>query len=70
MPTILSEVLLSTNSYLSLADKARLKQILEPGFQSEDISTVHYAVSGYKLLGEAVPKADVILFLHLLYMSF
>ncbi|XP_032674890.1 dolichyl-diphosphooligosaccharide--protein glycosyltransferase subunit 2 [Odontomachus brunneus] len=55
-----AEVSLSTNSYLSIADKARLKSILEPGFQLQDISTVYYAVSGYKLLGEAIPKTDTI----------
>lgn len=54
-----SEVAYSTNSYLSTADRLRLKNILESGFQLEDVSTVYYAVSGYKLLGEAVPKTDV-----------
>ncbi|XP_012231196.2 dolichyl-diphosphooligosaccharide--protein glycosyltransferase subunit 2 [Linepithema humile] len=56
----LSEVAHSTNSYLSTADRLRLKSILESGFQLEDVSTVYYAVSGYKLLGEAVPKTDAI----------
>ncbi|XP_011141992.1 dolichyl-diphosphooligosaccharide--protein glycosyltransferase subunit 2 [Harpegnathos saltator] len=55
-----AEVLLSTNSYLSVADKARLKNILEPGFQLQDVPTVYYAVSGYKFLGEAIPKTDAI----------
>ncbi|XP_011269845.1 dolichyl-diphosphooligosaccharide--protein glycosyltransferase subunit 2 [Camponotus floridanus] len=55
-----SEVLQSTNSYLSVADRVRLKSILEPGFQLKDVPTVYYAASGYKLLGEAIPKADAI----------
>lgn len=54
-----SEFAHSTNSYLSIADRSRLKSILESGFQLEDASTVYYAVSGYKLLEEAVPKTDV-----------
>ncbi|CAL1675959.1 unnamed protein product [Lasius platythorax] len=55
-----SEVSQSTNSYLSVADRVRLKSILEPGFQLQDVPAVHYAASGYKLLGEAIPKTDVI----------
>ncbi|GAB1868025.1 Dolichyl-diphosphooligosaccharide--protein glycosyltransferase subunit 2 [Camponotus japonicus] len=55
-----SEVSQSTNSYLSAADRVRLKSILEPGFQLKDVPTVYYAASGYKLLGEAIPKADAI----------
>lgn len=55
-----SEVSQSTNSYLSIADRVRLKSILEQGFQLQDVSAVYYATSGYKLLGEAVPKTDAI----------
>jgi len=57
-----SEVMQSTNSYLSMADRMHLKSILESGFQLEDVPSVYYAVSGYKLLGEVVSKADVIFF--------
>ncbi|KAM0731800.1 Dolichyl-diphosphooligosaccharide--protein glycosyltransferase subunit 2 [Formica fusca] len=55
-----SEVSQSTNSYLSVADRVRLKSILEPGFQLQDIPAVYYATNGYKLLGEAIPKIDAI----------
>lgn len=49
----------STSSYLSNADKARLKKVIEPGFQLTDLASLHYAVVGYKLIGEAVPKSAV-----------
>ncbi|XP_018397235.1 PREDICTED: dolichyl-diphosphooligosaccharide--protein glycosyltransferase subunit 2 [Cyphomyrmex costatus] len=55
-----SEVTQSTNSYLSMADRARLKNILETGFQLDDVPSVYYTVSGYKLLGQTIPKADII----------
>ncbi|XP_072754556.1 dolichyl-diphosphooligosaccharide--protein glycosyltransferase subunit 2 [Anoplolepis gracilipes] len=55
--SVFSEVSQSTNSYLSVADRVRLKSILEPGFQLQDVPVVYYATSGYKLLGEAIPKA-------------
>lgn len=57
-----AEISLSTNSYLSVTDKARLKGILEPGFQLQNVPSVYYAISGYKLLGETIPKTDVIIF--------
>ncbi|XP_053978808.1 dolichyl-diphosphooligosaccharide--protein glycosyltransferase subunit 2 [Hylaeus anthracinus] len=46
----------STNSYLTVADKAHFKKILEPGLKSNDVSLVYYAVYGYKLLGETLPN--------------
>ncbi|KYQ60019.1 Dolichyl-diphosphooligosaccharide--protein glycosyltransferase subunit 2, partial [Trachymyrmex zeteki] len=55
-----SEVTQSTNSYLSVADRARLKNILETGFQLDDVPSVYYAVSGYNLLGQTISKADTI----------
>ncbi|KAL0132059.1 hypothetical protein PUN28_000081 [Cardiocondyla obscurior] len=55
-----SEVMQSTNSYLSVADRVRLKNTLESGFQLDDVPSIHYAVSGYKLLGEAISKKDAI----------
>lgn len=63
-----SEVSQSTNSYLSVADRVRLKSILEPGFQLQDIPAVYYATNGYKLLGEAIPKIDVIFLFHKFHM--
>ncbi|XP_020293831.1 dolichyl-diphosphooligosaccharide--protein glycosyltransferase subunit 2 isoform X2 [Pseudomyrmex gracilis] len=56
--SVFSEVFSSTNSYLSVTNRLRLKNILESGFQSNDISTIYYAVSGFKFLGETIPKAD------------
>ncbi|XP_023714512.1 dolichyl-diphosphooligosaccharide--protein glycosyltransferase subunit 2 [Cryptotermes secundus] len=46
----------TTASYLSVADRMRLKQVLSVAWNLQDIPSVHYAVLGYKLLGEAVPK--------------
>jgi hypothetical protein len=50
----------TTASYLSTADRLRLKQVLSVAWDLQDIASVHYAVLGYKLLGEAVPKPQVI----------
>jgi len=58
-----SEVTQSTNSYLSTTDRTRLKNILQSGFQLDDVPSVYYAVSGYKLLGKPISKTDVIFFL-------
>ncbi|KDQ71487.1 dolichyl-diphosphooligosaccharide--protein glycosyltransferase subunit 2 [Zootermopsis nevadensis] len=46
----------TTASYLSASDRIRLKQVLSVGWDLTDLPSVHYAVLGYKLLGEAVPK--------------
>ncbi|XP_012256271.2 dolichyl-diphosphooligosaccharide--protein glycosyltransferase subunit 2 [Athalia rosae] len=46
----------STSSYLSVADKTRLKKVVEPGFQLSDLPALHYAAVSYKLLGDAIPK--------------
>ncbi|KAL6440134.1 hypothetical protein ACFW04_003029 [Cataglyphis niger] len=58
--SVFSEVSQSTNSYLSVADRVRLKNILDPGFQLQDVPAVYYAVNGYKFLGETIPKIDAI----------
>jgi len=65
-----SEVTQSTNSYLSMADRARLKNILEPGFQLDDIPSVYYTVNGYKLLGQTISKTDVSFFSSYVYVYF
>jgi ABC-type phosphate transport system permease subunit len=49
----------TTASYLSAADRMRLKHVLSVAWDLQDIPSVHYAVLGYKLLGEAVPKQQV-----------
>ncbi|XP_011308202.1 dolichyl-diphosphooligosaccharide--protein glycosyltransferase subunit 2 [Fopius arisanus] len=50
------EVPTSTNSYLSQIDRARLRQVVEPGFKLTDVASVYHAVLGYKLLNEAIPN--------------
>jgi hypothetical protein len=62
MHSAYSEISQSANSYLSIADRLRLKNIVKSGFQLEDVPTVYYAVNGYQYLGEAIPNADVISF--------
>ncbi|XP_003707065.1 oligosaccharide transferase delta subunit isoform X2 [Megachile rotundata] len=54
------ELLLSTNSYLTTADRAHFKKILEPGLTSHDLSSIYYTVNGYAFLGEALPNKQVI----------
>lgn len=46
----------TTASYLSTSDRTRLKQVLSTAWELKDLPAVHYAVLGYKHLGEAVPK--------------
>lgn len=55
--SVIAEVPSSTSSYLSDLDRARLKKVIEPGFKLTDVSAVHYAVLGYTLNGDVVPKA-------------
>ena len=57
--SVVAEAHSSTNSYLSEADKARLKKVIEPGFKLEDVPSVHYAVLGYTLTGDTIPKTAV-----------
>jgi hypothetical protein len=49
----------TTASYLSASDRIRLKQVLNVAWDLKDLPSVHYAVLGYKLLGEKVPKPQV-----------
>ncbi|XP_067009098.1 dolichyl-diphosphooligosaccharide--protein glycosyltransferase subunit 2 [Anabrus simplex] len=46
----------TTSSYLSDADRSRLKKVFAGALDYKDLLSVHYSVLGYKLLGEAVPK--------------
>ena len=50
---------LSASSTLTAADRTRLQQVLQPGWQLTDLSLVMYAASGYKHLGIAVPDTKV-----------
>ncbi|CAL7942794.1 unnamed protein product [Xylocopa violacea] len=49
-----TEILQSTNSYLTMADRVHLKKMLEPGLTSNDVTFVYYAVHGYTYLGETL----------------
>lgn len=46
----------TTASYLSTSDRTRLKQVLSSAWELQDLPSVHYAVLGFKLLGETIPK--------------
>ncbi|XP_063216236.1 dolichyl-diphosphooligosaccharide--protein glycosyltransferase subunit 2 [Bacillus rossius redtenbacheri] len=48
----------TTTSYVSVVDKARLKQVLSVAWDLRDVAAVNYAVSGYKILGEQIPKQE------------
>ncbi|KAJ9584791.1 hypothetical protein L9F63_020879, partial [Diploptera punctata] len=54
--TTLSDGATTTASYLSTSDRARLKQVFNSAWELKDLPSVHYAVLGFKLLGEAIPK--------------
>ncbi|XP_043791142.1 dolichyl-diphosphooligosaccharide--protein glycosyltransferase subunit 2 [Apis laboriosa] len=55
-----TEILQSTNSYLTTADRIHLKKVLEPGLTSNDITFMYYAIHGYTFLGEVLSnKQDI-----------
>ncbi|KOC70802.1 Dolichyl-diphosphooligosaccharide--protein glycosyltransferase subunit 2 [Habropoda laboriosa] len=59
-----SDIIQSTNPYLTTADRIHLKKILEPGLTSNDVTFTYYAVHGYTFLGENLPnKQDICDFL-------
>ncbi|XP_076753479.1 oligosaccharide transferase delta subunit [Xylocopa sonorina] len=59
-----TEILQSTNSYLTMGDRVHLKKMLEPGLTSNDVAFVYYAVHGYTYLGETLSnKRDICDFL-------
>ena len=55
-----TEILQSTNSYLTTADRVHLKKILEPGLTSNDVALTYYAVHGYTFLKEVLPNKQAI----------
>lgn len=57
----------TTAAYLSASDKIRLKEVLNVGWELQDLPSVHYAVLGYKLLGETVPKPQVMTVVRFIY---
>ncbi|PBC25803.1 dolichyl-diphosphooligosaccharide--protein glycosyltransferase subunit 2 [Apis cerana] len=55
-----TEILQSTNSYLTTPDRIHLKKILEPGLTSNDVTFMYYAIHGYTFLGEVLSnKQDI-----------
>ena len=54
-----TEILQSTSSYLTKADRIHLKKIIEPGLTSNDVTLVYHAVHGYTLLEEVLPNKQV-----------
>lgn len=54
-----TEILQSTNSYLTTADRIHLKKILEPGLTSNDVTFMYYAIHGYTFLGEVLSNKQV-----------
>ncbi|XP_046384499.1 dolichyl-diphosphooligosaccharide--protein glycosyltransferase subunit 2 isoform X2 [Ischnura elegans] len=50
----------STNvaSYLSVSDKARLKLVFTNAFQTSELNSLFYAISGYNILKEPIPSVQ------------
>ncbi|XP_001601669.2 dolichyl-diphosphooligosaccharide--protein glycosyltransferase subunit 2 [Nasonia vitripennis] len=62
--SLTADVPSSTSSYLTATDKARLKKVVEPGFKLQDLSSVHYAVFGFRHIKEPITRlAEVCEFL-------
>ena len=57
--SLTADVPSSTNSYLTTADKARMKKVLEPGLKSQDLANVHYSVLGYKHMKDSITRTAV-----------
>lgn len=50
---------LTPSSFLSTVDKDRLRRVFQSALgHTDDIPSVHYAILGYKLLGETAPNAQ------------
>lgn len=50
----------TTTTYLTAADQNRLQQVFTSALDTKDLSSTHYAVLGFKLLGVPVPNAKEI----------
>lgn len=57
--SVAADVPTSTSSHLTVADKIRLKKVLEPGHKLEDLAQTHYTVLGYKYLKEPITRIGV-----------
>lgn len=49
----------TTTSFLTVADQNRLLQVFTSAIDGKDLSSAHYAVLGFKLLGVPIPNAQV-----------
>ncbi|KAG8192958.1 hypothetical protein JTE90_028081 [Oedothorax gibbosus] len=47
---------LTPSTFLTKADQTRLKNVLSTAWPLSDVITAHYAITGYKLLGEKLPE--------------
>lgn len=54
-----TETVPSVISYLSENDKIRLKNVIDPGLNLQDVTSTYYSVYGYKLLQETIPNKEV-----------
>ena len=48
---------LTPSSFFSTVDKQRLKKVFDSSLK-EDLTSLHYAILGYKLLGETAPNSQ------------
>ncbi|KAL2728266.1 dolichyl-diphosphooligosaccharide--protein glycosyltransferase subunit 2 [Vespula maculifrons] len=55
-----TETVPSVISYLSENDKIRLKNVIDPGLNLQDVTSTYYSVYGYKLLQETIPDKEKI----------
>ncbi|XP_035210343.1 dolichyl-diphosphooligosaccharide--protein glycosyltransferase subunit 2-like [Stegodyphus dumicola] len=49
---------LTPTTFLTTADQQRLKKVLSTAFPLSDLTTAHYAVLGYSLIGEKLPASE------------
>lgn len=49
----------AASNYLTDTDRQRLQQVFKSVWPPKDLPSVHYAVLGSQLLGEAVPNEQV-----------
>lgn len=49
---------LTPSSFFSTVDKQRLSKVFQSSLQDESLSSLHYAILGYGLLGETAPNSQ------------
>lgn len=55
-----NEAATTSSSFLSTADRERLKQVFISAWNLEDIASVHYSILGYKLLASPLPNSQAV----------